>query len=271
MACNDKNREFLSSEWFKEFIKIYRRLNFNNYIILTGGEPFLNMDSLLTAVTLFNREKFNIEILTSGVWFEKNPEYLNKLVENGRFSLRISLDSEHERVVSLKTISSLIRYSLNLKIVPHFTIREVPNSTNNVDYYRSFLKTNHSELFYDNIENSRWLHIIPHINIPKKSLKTSSNKKLNKKCFLGFKDLIIGADSMLYPCCGLFSLKNHRNLSVGNPLKLSYEEIIDIFNKREIFKILKDEGPHKLSKKSDNIIHNCSTICELCLKLLERL
>jgi len=271
VGCNNNITDILTPEWFDNFIKIYKRLNFKKYIILTGGEPFLTFDSLKRAVYLFNKFDFQMEILTSGIWFKKSPHFLDELKEIGNFTLRISLDYEHEKIINLKTISKLILYSQKLGITPHFTIREVPNVPNNLKYYKIFLKNVSPSFFEKNIKNSRWLHMIPHINLPKRKLDTKTGKNIRKKCFLGFKDLIIGSDSLLYPCCGLFTLPNHKMMTIGNPLQLSYKEIIEIFNNKKLFLDLQNKGPYKMAEEIYLKDYECSTICEICLKTLTKI
>jgi hypothetical protein len=32
------------------------------------------------------------------------------------------------------------------------------------------------------------------------------------------RDLVIGEDGLVYPCCGFFSMKDHRKMAVGDPI-----------------------------------------------------
>ena len=163
-ASSPNISEELSPEWIKSFSKMVSKFNLSKYIILTGGEPFLSFDSLKMAVSTFTYLDFSIEILTSGIWFYDQPEKLEELNKAGRFNLRISLDGEHEQVVSMDIIEKLINGSLELEIPISFTLREIPGYPQTISYYSQFLE---KIIPKKELTSGRKIHIIPHINIDK--------------------------------------------------------------------------------------------------------
>ncbi len=275
-TCNagvNKSSEYLTEEYLKKFRDWLKTFSYPKYVIITGGEPFLNFSSLCSAVKIFNKLNCKIEILTSGVWYKDNPQYLIDLKKYGDFNLRISLDHEHEETVSLNHISYLLLSSVELNINTGFTIREVPESYHNLEYYKKFLKNVIPEIYEKNSDNSRWIHIIPQINLPDKKYQTPVNNAYRKKCFLGFKDIIIGNDGLMYPCCGLFSYKDHKKMSICNPLETNFTALNKIIKNNNLYRDLINKGPFQIGEKFNLTKklkkNNFSTNCEYCLELLQ--
>jgi organic radical activating enzyme len=283
------NTTELSNAWLTEFFNKIgeNNLEFSGCIIWTGGEPFLSFAALQTGIALAAVSGYRSEILTGGAWFADRPEYLDKLTAAGNYSLRISLDAEHQEKVPLHLVFSLIRQALKQNIKIDFTLRHIPGRRETIDYYKNEIKKALPEFYRENSIHSRWLHVIPHIppahagleniNCLGMSAANSSqeNRKWQKACSQGFRDLVIGEDGFVYPCCGLFSLACYPRLRVGHPLRDTWYSLANNYKNNPLFRALKEKGPFHICRELGFQPETWSgspyrTACALCLDLFNR-
>lgn len=257
-SCNagvfDENAGELKPRFIERLFDKIDNLEFSGYIIWTGGEPFLSFETLEKGITLATQKGFNSEILTAGIWFENNPGYLETLAATGSFSLRISLDAEHQERVPMALVISLIKRALELNIEVNFTLREIPGGNKNNSSVSSvssvcsvgpnFLSEIENRLpdFYrENRDRSRWIHSIPHMPVaPGGSRPRLRGRKWQKACQMGFKDLVIGEDGLVYPCCGLFGIPGHEQLAVT---------LFSETRPTPLLRVLKEKGPYGICKE----------------------
>jgi sulfatase maturation enzyme AslB (radical SAM superfamily) len=284
-AAHQGNSSELPVHWLEKFFKRLEELVFPGYIIWTGGEPFLSIESLKKGISLAFQNNFHSEILTAGAWFAQNPEYLEILAKMGQFSLRISLDAEHQDTVSLPIIISLINQALALDIEVNFTLREIPGREELVRLCMAEIKKQLPVFYNQNYNRSRWLHYIPHMPISNKGKYISANdnptptsrkQKWQQSCKIAFKDLVIGEDGLVYPCCGLFGIPGHERLSIGNPIEESWADIEKKQYNKLFFQILKTKGPYGICRALNLKPETWNwppfqTPCHLCLALFHLL
>ncbi len=233
-------------------------LEFSGYIIWTGGEPFLSYEALKKGISLASQKGFQSEILTSGAWFKNHPGALKFLAGAGNFSIRISLDAEHQDRVPMPMIISLIKKAVELRIEVNFTLREIPGRCESMDDFLEQIKTELPEFYNRNRTRSRWLHYIPHMPISPDETYASSccssgsiskGQKWRQPCKMGFKDMVIGADNMVYPCCGLFSIPGYERLAMGDPIKETWETLEIKQLNDPLFRVLREKGPYGICKE----------------------
>jgi len=248
-SCNagagSGNRGELSKEWLSGFFGKLKAggLKFPGYIVWTGGEPFLSIDVLQWGVSLASGMGFHSEILTGGNWFAGHPGWL-ELVAAGNVSLRISLDAEHQETVPISCVIALTRKALELQLEVNYTLREIPGREGAVKRYIDEIENALPEFYRGNKGRSRWLHYMPHIPISKSASRSGFSGAVSfKPCKLVFRDLVIGNDGLVYPCCGLFSLPFYQKLAIGDPLKESWEELTVRQRELPLFQALKKNGP----------------------------
>jgi MoaA/NifB/PqqE/SkfB family radical SAM enzyme len=284
-SCNvdasPDNIEELSVRWLDALFERMGNLEFSGYIIWTGGEPFLSFEALKKGISLASQKGFQSEILTSGAWFENYPEALKSLAEAGNFSIRISLDTEHQDRVPMSMIISLIKKALELGMEVNFTLREIPGRCESMDDFLEPIKTELPEFYNRNYTRSRWLHYIPHIPISSEETHASSSsssgsiskgQKWGQPCKNGFKDVVIGADNRVYPCCGLFSIPGHERLAMGDPLKETWETLEIKQRNDPLFRVLREKGPYGICKELEMEPETWNwpayeSPCHLCLAL----
>jgi len=254
-SCNAKalpgNREELSSRWLSAFFPSVKNVKFPGFILWTGGEPFLSFEALQAGISIASGRGYHSEILTSGIWFDAHPQWLEPLAEKGNVSIRISLDAEHREKVPLPMVIALIRKALALQIEVNFTLRDIPGRQGFVDRCIGEIKKHLPEFYRRNRSRSRWLHYIPHIPVsPEPSSPcVSQTQKYRQPCRIIFRDLVIGEDGLVYPCCGLLGFPFHQQLAVGNPMEESWETLVSRQKSHPLFRVLKEKGPYGICRK----------------------
>lgn len=276
-AASADNPEELSVQWMEIFFNKIENLEFPGYIIWTGGEPFLSFEALKKGISLASQKGFYSEILTSGAWFQEEPGALETLSAAGDFSLRISLDAEHQEQVLLPLIISLIKRALELGIEINFTLRHIPGREESVEEFLAEIKKQLPDFYRENHSRSRWLHYIPHMPIsPRKSRKGAElQQKWRKSCQMGFKDLVIGEDGLVYPCCGLFGIPGHERLAIGDPLMESLETLENRQRRNPLFQVLREKGPYGICSELGLAPETWNwspyeSPCHLCLALFHQ-
>ncbi len=240
----------------------------SNYVVWTGGEPFENFSSLLYGVSLAKRSGFRSEILTSGYWHEKDFSHLKKLQESGDFSIRISIDHEHLMLTKTNKIIALISECINSGIDVNFTVRKIDDHNNKVSKFFELISRAFPDYYKEKGHDHRWIHFIPHVPVAEDD-PYSKNCNMEWNGYTGCKmvgrDLVVGMDGNIYPCCGLFSLPDFSKYSVGtvNPsgkVKNRYS------GPKELFEIIRTKGPEGVRSKfpSEGSKMGISGFCNQC-------
>lgn len=256
-AASPHNHQELTPQWLSAFFSKLGGLKFPGYIIWTGGEPFLSFDSLKFGIAAASARDYHSEILTSGAWFAGHPDWLEQLAPAGDFSLRISLDAEHQKKVPFGQVAALIKEAMKLKIGVNFTLREIPGCLETRGYYLEQIRRFLPDFYQHNRSRSRWIHVIPHIPVSPGNLEAavyptaSRQQKWQKSCAQGFKDLVIGADGLVYPCCGLFRLPCYYQLAVGDLLAETWESLWRKQSADPLFQVLQKKGPFGICQELD--------------------
>lgn len=113
------HKYILSQEAVSNFIKISKTANLDSLIVSGGGEPTLEMDTILR---LINESEYKyFELITGAHWTVDEQlihEYLGKIQtaiskrkkrgSKFHFSLRVSIDSFHQKVVKLESLGKLV-------------------------------------------------------------------------------------------------------------------------------------------------------------------
>ena len=294
-AASAGNREELTPQWLSEFFtKIHaplkpaggqsqcngaaaQGLRFSGYVLWTGGEPFLSFEALKTGIALTSRFGFFSEIVTSASWFDRHPEYLKRLADAGNFSIRISLDAEHGERVPFGLVVDMVKRAISLGIETNFTLRTMPGRQEGVDHYIQKIKKTLPRYYRENVNRSCWVHIIPHIPVAAAALGGTPDtfphhRKWQRPCQQGFKDLVVGEDGFIYPCCGLFTLACYPRFRAGNPLLEDWHTISDRRFRRPLFRALRTQGPYHICRELGLRPESWGwppfrTPCHLCLAL----
>jgi organic radical activating enzyme len=244
------NKGELSRSWLAEFFPRLEALEFSGYIVWTGGEPFLSLDTLEWGISAASDAGYHSEILTSAIWFDSHPRWLDRIAAYDNVSIRISLDAEHQEAVPMSRVISFIRRAYRLRLEVDFTLREIPGRDDFINRCIEEIKKELPEFYRHNHRRSRWLHRMPHIPLGEPVSCESGTQASQKKCKLVFRDMVIGEDGLVYPCCGLFTLPFYRELAIGDPLIEPWDVLT---SRQQEFSVLKQTSP-----------------CHLCLESLRK-
>jgi len=246
------------------------------YILWTGGEPFESFSSLVYGIGLADGSGFHSEILTAGYWYDKERLHLSKLHEAGNFSLRISIDPEHLKFTGIDILTSLLSECIETGTEVNFTIREINDDQNSVSSFLENIKRHFPEYYRKKRKDHRWIHYIPHVPVSGDDpySDNSVEKYRNTGCRIAGRDLVIGWDRNVYPCCGLFSLPGFKKYALGN-IRDDKSEEIKYTNSNELFKLVSVAGPDGLIKRfgSEDVLSEKGVFrnqCHACLSLLRK-
>lgn len=241
----------LSPAWMERFLRSLPQRD--TWITWTGGEPFQVFETLHRGLQIASERGFHSEILTSGNWYRHHPGLLERLTETGVFRLRISLDPEHQRVVPMTLVHTLVDEILNRRIPVGFTLRTMPGYE--PAHIIHTLVRKHPVLLQAKNAASRMFHVIP--TIPAGISGSSSSNQppdfADKPCRRGFRDLVIGPDGRVYPCCGLFSLGINNLVCMSETPFETTDVVHDSINARPIYRRLLQDGPYRLALQNSII------------------
>jgi organic radical activating enzyme len=254
-------------------------LNFAGYVTWTGGEPFLSFESLKTGLWAASGRGFKSEILTSGTWFHDHPSLLDEIAAIKDVSIRISVDAEHQRSVADEELVRLLEQAEALGLEANLTLREIPGDDNAVKRTIAALQHALPQFVEKKRHQSRFFHTIPHMPVRDPRQPGQDSQELNPKavkwkkpCTLAFRDLVVGEDGVVYPCCGVIGLSKRDQFAVGDPLELTGHELLRIRNQHPLLSRLRCQGPYQMAKdkglEPDQWGIHFATPCHLCLTLL---
>lgn len=264
------NERSLSKQDLLKIFKIHSDFNLPNFFTWTGGEPFLSFEELIYGVTTSNERGISSEILTSGSWFRENRNYLKELREAGKFSLRISIDEEHQKIIPFKTVLDLTGYGLDLGIKINFTLREIPGQKLDLTTCKDKILQKFPKLR----NKSRCFHYIPHFSTqPADGGKTKiSGNQWKEPCKIILRDLVIGNDGNIYPCCGIFQKPDFSTWALANIDNIIPDRIDNTFDAIPDLRVLQGEGPYGILKRDKIKVENLNwslikNPCDLCFAL----
>lgn len=251
-TCNTAGRpeddHVLTPDRLSHFLPVLKSAAHPVYVIWTGGEPFEAFDSLTAGIRMASELGFSSEILTSGCWYGDHPAYLAELAESGTFRIRISLDAEHQRAVDIETVHSLVDDILVRGIPLGFTLRRIPGLLPEPGDYMAELLQRHPELRSVQERSSRLFHVLPTIPADLPPDQGASGVAADPgPCRLGFRDLVIGPDGRIYPCCGLFGIGIDDRVSAGDALTEFPEPVLTRLVERPLFRNLREKGAYSMA------------------------
>lgn len=101
------------------------------WISFTGGEPFLEYDSLVKLVGFAHESGLKTEVVTNGYWAEDSEtasKLLKKLVDAGLDVLNLSLDDFHEEYVPVEHVKTVYKAAVDLELKQVIMISSSPGS-----------------------------------------------------------------------------------------------------------------------------------------------
>jgi MoaA/NifB/PqqE/SkfB family radical SAM enzyme len=118
--CQPFSKEKLSEPIIRDLIKQAAALSSVKSIVFTGGEPFLEYDTLVKSVSLCEELRLEARIITNGFWAITPYAAKQKLKDlKGLKILNISTDSFHQEFIPVDRIRDIIKscHELGIKCI----------------------------------------------------------------------------------------------------------------------------------------------------------
>lgn len=261
-------------------------------IAYTGGEPFLQFDSVCEGIKYSQGKIDTIKIISNGFW-GKDPEYyFSKLIDSGLFNNKLFIPSIYisigEQNVDLKYISNLINYVVKEKIYEHINF--------------GIINTRHLNETYSKLEQLFELYIDIYGEFPFQkiyltdSIYVNSNKMAKTKMNIekiSVYDNIDYCDNMFVPCIGKFVspkifmkcngdcypcevFNYHKDVFIGNLFENNLLYILEQMNNNTYIKFINEYGTtgfKNVIPKNVLMKAKCETVCqacEFCIKFCEK-
>lgn len=235
------------------------------YISLTGGEPFLCIESIKSAIKFASEKGMGVSAITSGFWAvddKKTEDMITVLKELGLNLLTISRDEFHSKEVSDENIRRILRYGrlVDLRIDLQISV------LNDTDFGK-ILNPLRSELASNNIE----VYPVFYAGRAQKIDRTKfiCNEKIeNQFCGKGAAYLI-DCKGNVYPCCSPLGKKT--NFKLGNIRDTTSKEIREKLQKNFVLHILRNYGFDPFVDWANNnnikLPDRITSSCDLCAML----
>lgn len=261
--CGPDRKEVMSLELGKKAIDEAANLN-AKWISLTGGEPFLQRDLLFDLLEYTDLNGLNSEIVTNCYWAETQKtaeKILSQLKLKGLDVINISLDDFHQEFIPIKKVVNAYNAALNLglKIVIMITVAKDSEIEGNI--IQTLLNdTKIQKIGTPLIQKPNALLIESPVtpagrgaNITVTNLTTVNMIK----CSEVIRDIGVGPNGDIYPCCGPLASK----LNLGNLNKNSLENLLE--SSLEIPLINK-------IRNGTNLMEFYASKCHACLSLVKK-
>jgi pyruvate-formate lyase-activating enzyme len=122
--CRLFGKEKLSETSIMDIIKQSARLNSVRSVVFTGGEPFLEYDTLIKSVSLCKTLGLEARVVTNGFWASTPSAAEQKLKElNGLKIMNVSTDPFHQEFIPIDRIRTVIKscHILGIKCIVHIS------------------------------------------------------------------------------------------------------------------------------------------------------
>jgi len=128
--CSPRRTEVMTRQTAQNVINEAVSLG-SNWVSFSGGEPFLEYDSLKELITLSSENGLNTEVVSNGFWgetSEKAQGALKPLIEAGLNVLNLSVDDFHSDYVPFKFLKNAYWAAVELGVKIVFMVSTGTNS-----------------------------------------------------------------------------------------------------------------------------------------------
>ncbi len=213
------------------------------WVSLTGGEPFLERELLENLVEHSKNRGLKTEIVTNGYWAEtpeKAEKTLEPLVKRGLDVLNLSLDDFHQEYIPLAYVRNAYEAALHLNL--RVVIMTTTNKDNKItaETIPTLLQDEKIQIIgTPKIREPHALLIETPITPAGRAEKIHEHEYsliTSVKCSEALRDIGIGPDGDVYPCCGPLASK----MSLGNINDSSLRSILEKASENPFFEALRE-------------------------------
>jgi radical SAM protein with 4Fe4S-binding SPASM domain len=235
------------------------------WISFTGGEPFLELDLLQRLVSYANSQGIRTEIVSNGSWASnliEAEETLKKLKESGLEVLNLSLDDYHSEFIPVESVKNAYYAALNQEIKLVIMTSTSKNTKFTSSYIIKLLEDPKIQVLGKTcIQNPNALLIETQLTPVGRAqdIKNLDKKPIYEvRCTEPLRDIGIGPNGDVYPCCGPLSTE----YSLGNITKTKLKKILQNAWEDPLFSSI-HQGIKTLGEYSSK--------CHACLSLFKKL
>ncbi len=248
LSCNPTRTEMLEDEIIEKVIirlKDYRQVK---CISVTGGEPMLYPEKVMKIADLVEKSNKEFVIFTNGYWCNSDDETLNILMQlkkKGLTKILTSVDTFHQKFVSIENVSRLVRIcrSLGINVNIHSSI--INSNLFKTDMLLQQLGQNKLGA---NIAQSPVIPIgrastLPPDEIIRQIRPCNIHCSFDRMCRVNW-------DGDVYPCCSQVEIKQ---LILGNIYKDDIVSIINNVRKSLFLVLILKYGLNKLAYLAESL------------------
>ncbi|MCL2399694.1 MAG: radical SAM protein [Defluviitaleaceae bacterium] len=237
---------------------------------LTGGEPFLYVEDVLTVAEACKKINRNFVVTTNAFWGE-SYEYafgvLSQLKKNNLSSIVVSVDSFHSEYISVESVKNVLNACMELGIVRQIQATSTKSSLSQTDEILAKLGQGKMDSV---VVNSSLLPV----GRAKENINPEDffTRKLLKAALCHYQNgFFIAVDGKAVPCCSpsCFGIP----FNFGNIYNNSIKEILENMYENKLMRTIISEGFSnllKIAKEKWEYIESNEyvNVCHLCHDLL---
>ncbi len=234
-----------------------------SWVSLTGGEPFLEPKLLSELIQYASSAGLNTEAVTNGFWAETIPdakERLSSLRMHGLDVLNLSLDDFHREYIPVSSVRNAFNAAKELGIKTVIMTTTARNSEITADTAPELLQDENIQVLgRPRVRDPSALLIETHITpVGRGANITDHDYTLitEVKCGEALRDIGIGPNGDVYPCCGPLANK----ITLGNINDSSLKTILEKAERNPLMESI---------RKGANISGPFTSKCHACYSLAE--
>lgn len=279
-------RERLALREMIRLIDEAKKLGTVAQVIFSGGEPTLLGKDLLRAIEHASECKLLTRVVTNG-WWGRSPErarsYLAQLIDAGLWEINISVDDLHQEWIDLAHVRNAFLACNERKFKCLIAHKQTRNPRITKQYLEEYFGVELIEFtpgkHYSADEECRLISSGPVVPVGRKQEMQNPDELVyspwNGNCSSVLRDIVVGANGNLLPCCGIVS-KNIPELTRSDLKRTSLIDAIEGANNDLILNWIALEGPAAIARfvhekdASISFRQHYVGICHLCNDVLTR-
>jgi organic radical activating enzyme len=243
---------------------------------LTGGEPFLRYNDLLELVRYIKDLDDNIRIssMTNAFWatsVSQAKKKLQALRQVGCKAIGISVDDFHIQNIGIDKMRNAVKALIEIQLQFAFKFNQMNNKAGCFKSLSAFddLFSAASNVIFE-IHSFNCIPVGRASDLPSDHFNYLPSMPQDKCQSLG--NYTLAPDGKVGICCGNFDFSH--SLVIGKYPEKSLEELITASNRKDIYKVLKFQGPAYYAPALDAAGYPTSTkaythLCDLCRCVFE--
>lgn len=261
-----------ATDWIKQANEY--RDGYIKGIALTGGEPFLNIDSLEYISTVANKFSFTVSVVTNAFWAVSKNTARNLLAKLPAIKLiSISTDVYHQKVIPFGNIENAIWAAKEIGLLYNVAVCTDNEEDEN---YKKTINDLLKIIERDKIKTSITLPVGRALKRSKYFKYRISPEPTISACSMGSTPIIF-PDGKVIACIGpVIALSQSHPLFLGNLRNNTLSEIFDKAETNLILHAIRIWGPKKLISLIKELGQNAllpkeyiaESICDACYKLM---